>query len=160
MYVWINGHKVGYSEGANNDARFNITRYVRPGNNVVAVEVYRWSDGSYLEDQDMFRLSGIHRDVYLVAAPKVQLRDVTLTADLSPRYDRAILKVQGQIRNHTNRPVQGAALRVSLLDADGKCLRRFTTPAETIAAGREVSVFASGSIRDPHLWSAETPYLT
>ena len=66
MYVWINGHKVGYSEGANNDARFNITRYVRPGNNVVAVEVYRWSDGSYLEDQDMFRLSGIHRDVYLV----------------------------------------------------------------------------------------------
>ena len=159
IYVWINGHKVGYSEGANNDARFNITRYVRPGNNVVAVEVYRWSDGSYLEDQDMFRLSGIHRDVYLVAAPKVQLRDVTLTADLSPRYDRAILKVQGQIRNHTNRPVQGAALRVSLLDADGKYLRRFTTPAETIAAGREVSVFASGSIRDPHLWSAETPYL-
>ena len=65
MYLWINGKKVGYSQGANNDARFNITRYVHPGKNQVAVEVYRWSDGSYLEDQDMFRLSGIHRDVIL-----------------------------------------------------------------------------------------------
>lgn len=59
MYLWINGKKVGYSQGANNDAEFNITQYVKPGKNILAVEVYRWSDGSYLEDQDMFRLSGI-----------------------------------------------------------------------------------------------------
>ena len=65
MYLWVNGKKVGYSQGANNDAEFNITKYVKPGKNVLAVEVYRWSDGSYLEDQDMFRLSGIHRDVYV-----------------------------------------------------------------------------------------------
>lgn len=73
MYLWINGKKVGYSQGANNDAEFNITQYVKPGKNILAVEVYRWSDGSYLEDQDMFRLSGIHRDVYLVATPKLRL---------------------------------------------------------------------------------------
>ena len=158
MYVWVNGQKVGYSQGANNDARFDITRYVRPGRNILAVEVYRWSDGSYLEDQDMFRLSGIHRDVYLVATPKVQLRDITLTADISPRYDRAILKVEGKIRNHTRRPAN-ATLRVSLKDETGRCLRQFTAQASSIAAGQEATALAKGSLRDPHLWSAETPYL-
>lgn len=102
MYLWINGKKVGYSQGANNDARFNITDYVRSGKNQLAVEVYRWSDGSYLEDQDMFRLSGIHRDVYLVATPKVQLRDLHLTSMLSPRYDKAELHVKSKIKLEFN----------------------------------------------------------
>ena len=159
MYIWVNGKRVGYSEGANNDARFDITRYVRRGSNLLAVEVYRWSDGSYLEDQDMFRLSGIHRDVYLVATPKVQLRDIRLTADISPRYDRAILNVEGTIRNHTRRTVGDATLRVSLLDKEGHCLRRVSTPTGPIAAGQEISTSLQTSIRDPHLWSAETPYL-
>ena len=80
FYLWINGKKVGYSQGANNDAEFNITRYIKPGKNTIAVEVYRWTDGSYIEDQDMFRLSGIHRDVYLYATPKTHVRDYTLTS--------------------------------------------------------------------------------
>lgn len=84
-YVWINGKKVGYSQGSSNDAEFRITPYVKAGNNTVAVEVYRWCDGSFLEDQDMFRLSGIHRDVYLVASPKVRLRDIHLTSQISDR---------------------------------------------------------------------------
>ncbi len=159
MYLWVNGHKVGYSQGANNDARFDITRYVRTGKNVLAVEVYRWSDGSYLEDQDMFRLSGIHRDVYLVATPKVQLRDVYLTSDISPRHDNAALNVQGKIRNHTRRQVTGASLRVTLLDAGGKQLSQFTSPAGTIAAGQEVAVNGAATVREPELWSAESPYL-
>lgn len=75
IYIWVNGEKVGYSQGANNDAEFNITPYIRTGENVLAVEVYRWTDGSYLEDQDMFRLSGIHRDVYLYATPRLHVRD-------------------------------------------------------------------------------------
>ena len=83
MYLWVNGNKVGYSQGANNDAEFNITKYVKTGKNVLAVEVYRWSDGSYLEDQDMFRLSGIHRDVYLFATPKLRIRDYKLTSTFS-----------------------------------------------------------------------------
>lgn len=158
MYLWVNGKKVGYSQGSNNDARFDITRYVIPGKNLLAVEVYRWSDGSYLEDQDMFRLSGIHRDVYLVATPKVQLRDLHLTSVLSPRYDRAILNVKSMVRNH-GKAVKNASLRISLLDADGKQLKQFTTETGTLAAGQEIAVEGRGSIRDPKLWSAENPYL-
>lgn len=158
MYLWVNGKKVGYSQGANNDARFNITRYVCPGKNLLAVEVYRWSDGSYLEDQDMFRLSGIHRDVYLVATPKVQLRDLHLTSVLSPRYDKAELNVKSQIRNY-GKTLVNASVRISLLDGSGKQLRQFTTPTGTLPAGKEVTVNSRGTIRDPKLWSAETPYL-
>ncbi|MEL5892024.1 glycoside hydrolase family 2 TIM barrel-domain containing protein [Bacteroides sp. GD17] len=158
MYLWVNGKKVGYSQGANNDARFNITRYVCPGKNLLAVEVYRWSDGSYLEDQDMFRLSGIHRDVYLVATPKVQLRDLHLTSVLSPRYDKAELNVKSQIKNH-GKTLANASVRISLLDGSGKQLRQSTTPTGTLPAGKEVTVNSRGTIRDPKLWSAETPYL-
>lgn len=166
MYLWVNGKKVGYSQGANNDARFDITRYVRPGQNQLAVEVYRWSDGSYLEDQDMFRLSGIHRDVYLVATPKVQLRDLHLTSELRPGpaqgfipcYDKAELRVRSTIRNH-GKALANASVRISLLDADGKQLRQTTTPTSALAAGREVSLDSRCTLRDPKLWSAETPYL-
>lgn len=158
MYLWINGNKVGYSQGANNDARFDITRYVRQGKNQLAVEVYRWSDGSYLEDQDMFRLSGIHRDVYLVASPKVQLRDLHLTSVLSPRYDKAELHVKSKIKNH-GKAVGNASVRISLLDEKGKNLKQFTTETGALAAGKEIVVYGKGTIRDPQLWSAETPYL-
>lgn len=75
FYVWVNGEKVGYSEGSRLPAEFDITKYLKQRENVLAVQVYRWSDGSYLEDQDHWRLSGIHRDVYLEASPKVQLYD-------------------------------------------------------------------------------------
>lgn len=158
MYLWINGKKVGYSQGANNDARFNITRYVQPGKNQVAVEVYRWSDGSYLEDQDMFRLSGIHRDVYLVATPKVQLRDIHLTSVLSSRYDKAELHVKSKIRNH-GKTIRNGSVRISLLDETGKNLRQIITETGALAAGKEIVVNSKGSIRDPKLWSAENPYL-
>lgn len=159
MYLWVNGQKVGYSQGANNDARFDITRYVKHGSkNQVAVEVYRWSDGSYLEDQDMFRLSGIHRDVYLVATPKVQLRDLYLTSNISSRYDKAELNVQSKVKNHGKTPMSGS-LRFTLLDAEGKVKRQFTAETGTIAAGKEVTVNGKGTIRAPELWSAEKPYL-
>ena len=158
MYLWINGEKVGYSQGANNDARFNITDYVRSGKNQLAVEVYRWSDGSYLEDQDMFRLSGIHRDVYLVATPKVQLRDLHLTSMLSPRYDKAELHVKSKIKNH-GKTISNASVRISLLDETGKRLKQFCTETGTVNTGKEVIINSKGSIRDPKLWSAETPYL-
>lgn len=158
MYLWVNGKKVGYSQGANNDARFDITRYVKTGSNTLAVEVYRWSDGSYLEDQDMFRLSGIHRDVYLVATPKVQLRDLYITSSLSPRYDKAEFNVKSKIRNHGN-AVKNVKVRVSLLDAEGKQLEQVVSGIDNLAKAQELAVNNHGSIRDPKLWSAETPYL-
>ena len=158
MYLWINGKKVGYSQGANNDARFNITSYVHRGENRLSVEVYRWSDGSFLEDQDVFGLSGIHRDVYLVATPKVQLRDLQLTSAISPRYDSAELHVKSKIRNH-GKTVKNASVRFSLLDAEGKQLKQFTTETGILKAGKEVTVNVMESIRYPKLWSAENPYL-
>ncbi|MBO4942121.1 MAG: DUF4981 domain-containing protein [Muribaculaceae bacterium] len=158
FYVWVNGKKVGYSQGANNDARFDITKYVRPGKNTVAVEVYRWSDGSYLEDQDMFRLSGIHRDVYLVATPKVQLRDVYLTSDLSNDYQSGKLNIAAKIKNYGKKQ-GGGELRVALLDANGKQIGSTVVPTGTIATGGEELVNASINLSKPMLWSAETPNL-
>jgi len=158
FYLWVNGKKVGYSQGANNDARFDITKYVRPGKNNVSVEVYRWSDGSYLEDQDMFRLSGIHRDVYLVASPKVQLRDVYLTSVLSDDFKKAQLNIDAKIRNYGKKSGEGE-LRVYLLDAKGKQIATSATPISSIATGKEEQVKASVDLADPSLWSAETPNL-
>ncbi len=158
MYVWVNGRKVGYSQGANNDARFNVTDYVKAGNNVVAVEVYRWSDGSYIEDQDMFRLSGIHRDVYMVATPKLQLRDLYLTSTVSAQHDEAVLNVESELKNH-GRTVKNASVRVSLLDAAGKQVCTFTNEVGTVAAQAKAIVKGKGTVQKPHLWSAEVPYL-
>lgn len=157
-YLWINGKKVGYTQGANNDAEFNITNYVKPGKNTVAVEVYRWSDGSYLEDQDMFRLSGIHRDVYLVATPKIRLRDIHLTSSLSDALDKAELLVKADIHNYGKRQ-GGASLRFTLLDEAGKSFPACTIPVESVAAGKERSVEGKTILREPKLWSAESPNL-
>ena len=157
-YVWINGQKVGYSQGSSNDAEFRITPYVKPGKNMVAVEVYRWCDGSFLEDQDMFRLSGIHRDVYLVATPKVRLRDIHLTSRISDRLDKAELRVKADVRNY-GKKIQEVALRVSLLTPEGEPVSSFTIPAGQITGGQENACEGKTTIRDPRLWSAETPYL-
>lgn len=157
-YVWINGKKVGYSQGSSNDAEFRITPYVKAGKNTVAVEVYRWCDGSFLEDQDMFRLSGIHRDVYLVASPKVRLRDIHLTSQISDRLDKAELKVKTDVHNY-GKKVQEAAVRVSLLNPEGKPVSSFTIPAGKITGGQENVCEGTTTIRDPRLWSAETPSL-
>lgn len=158
FYLWVNGKKVGYSQGANNDARFDITKYVHPGKNTVAVEVYRWSDGSYLEDQDMFRLSGIHRDVYLVATPKVNLRDIYLTSDINDTFDNAVLNVTGKIKNNGNKTAKGT-LRVSLLNDEGKCIGSFNEPVGPVAAGAEVKAGGKINVEHPELWTAETPNL-
>ena len=134
FYVWVNGKRVGYSQGANNDAEFNITPYVKKGNNTLAVEVYKWSDGSYLEDQDMFRLAGIHRDVYLMARPKAHVEDIRTESVFNGDLSEVTLKTT----------VEASALvEVSLFDEEGN----------KIGEGAEISV------KDPQLWSAEKPYL-
>ena len=134
FYLWVNGRKVGYSQGANNDAEFNITRYVRKGNNTVAVEVYKWSDGSYLEDQDMFRFAGIHRDVYLTARPRLRVEDIVTESRFADDLSSATLVTRVQ--------TSGRAV-VSLYDEEGV----------KVGEGEEISVV------NPHLWSAEKPYL-
>ena len=134
FYVWVNGRKVGYSQGSNNDAEFNITPYVNVGNNTLAVEVYKWSDGSYLEDQDMFRFGGIHRDVYLMARTWAHVEDIETESVFADDLSSVTLS--------TRVKTAGKAV-VTLYDEDGK----------KVGEGAEITV------SDPKLWSAEKPYL-
>ncbi|MDE6460412.1 MAG: beta-galactosidase, partial [Paramuribaculum sp.] len=98
-FIWVNGKYVGYTQGANNVSEFDLTKYLKPGDNSIAVQVFRWSDGSYLECQDMFRMSGIFRDVYLYNVPKVSVRDHRITSTLSSDYKNAKMKVELDIDN-------------------------------------------------------------
>ncbi len=126
MYVWINGQKIGYSQDCKTPAEFNITPYLRDGENTLAVEVYRWSDGSYLEDQDFWRLSGIDRDVYLVARPKVHIRDFFARPTLDAAFKNGKLKVEVELRNLGIPTGEGYRVRMNLLDGKGKTLRSMT----------------------------------
>ena len=118
---------MGYSQGSNNDAEFNITKYLKPGNNTIAVEVYRWTDGSYLEDQDMFRLSGIYRDVYLYATPKVHVRDFHLQSLFeSNDYRTAGFKVDAIVANYDSKQAKGHTIEVTLIDPSGNSIGTMT----------------------------------
>ena len=105
FYLWVNGEKVGYSQGSKTPAEFNITPYVKKGRNSVAVEVYRWSDGSWLECQDFWRISGIERDVYLHARPKVYIRDFFCKGGLINQYSDGLLDLKVEIMNSKVTPV-------------------------------------------------------
>ena len=157
--VWVNGTFAGYSQGANTDAEFDVTNYVKPGENVLAVRCYRWSDGSYLEGQDMWHLSGIHRDVYLVATPKVFVRDHYITASLSADATSGSLKVDLTIDNR-DKVAATKNITVSLLDAQGSVVAtknitvQTTANEKTVAANVELS-----GLNGLEPWSSENPYL-
>ncbi len=157
-YVWVNGHRVGYTQGANNDSEFRITQYVRPGKNNVCVEVYRWSDGSYLEDQDMFRLSGIHRDVYLVARPKIHIADLHLGSTLTTDLTSGTLDIELTLSNLSGK-ASAASARITLLDSLGHIVGNSDMRFAQISATQQSSQQTSIPVDNPTLWSAETPYL-
>ena len=158
FYVWVNGKKVGYSQGANNDSEFDITRYLSKGRNTLAVEVYKWSDGSYLEDQDMFRLAGIHRDVYLVARPKVHLSDLDLKTSFNE--DLSSASIQGAALVRSEGKSASVKLKVTLLDESGSIVGSVESPSTPVGSKKELRIDADGiSVSRPHLWSAEDPYL-
>jgi beta-galactosidase len=162
MYVWVNGEKVGYSQSSMNPAEFNITRYVKPGKNLLAVEVYKYSDGSYIEDQDMYRFSGIHRGVYLYAAAKTHIRDFFLTSEFPDGFTSAVFKVKASLKNYGGKESDKSTLEISLYDpkgniTSGKSL--ITKELGKIEAGEEKVYDLSANINKPELWSAETPDL-
>ncbi|RLD72428.1 MAG: hypothetical protein DRJ10_18690 [Bacteroidetes bacterium] len=119
FYIWVNGKKVGYSQGSMTPAEFNLSPFLKKGENVLAIEVYRWSDGSYLEDQDMWRLSGIFRDVYLFSTPKVHIRDFFVKTDLDENYKNAQLTIDIELKNYSNKDFDNLSLEVVLLDNKG-----------------------------------------
>lgn len=158
MYVWVNGKRVGYSQGSNNAAEFDVTSFVKKGNNQLAVEVYKWCDGSYIEDQDMFRFGGIHRDVYLMSKPLTHIRDLYITDDLSDDYSNASLNVNVFIANDSKKVVSAKAI-VTLKDGDGRQVGQLEVPLSSIGAGHEAGVDAKMNIKKPQLWSPEKPNL-
>lgn len=159
IYVWINGKKAGYSEGANNDAEFNITPYIRKGNNTIALEVYKWTDGSYVEDQDMFRFGGIHRDVYLYATPQIHVRDYFLKSEFKENdFTRASFKVEASVKNHNDKSTN-AILDITLLDPNRKAVCKLTKQLNGLKKESEINVTLEDKVNNPLLWSAETPNL-
>lgn len=154
--VWVNGKYVGYSQSSNTDAEFDITGFVTTGDNQLSVRVYRWCDGSYLEGQDMWHLSGIHRDVYLVATPKVFVSDHYITSSLNSEATSGSMSVKLTVDNRNNVSAN-KTLQVSLLDRDGKQIATGTqTYSGTAKAEKTVTL---NSLSNLHPWSAEAPYL-
>ena len=152
-YIWVNGEKVGYSEDSKLPAEFRLNRYLKPGKNNIAIEVYRWADASYLEDQDFWRLSGIERSVYLYAEPKAWLRDYTVTALLDKQYTDGVFKLKAEL---AGTPVAGAPaageIAVTLFDGEREV---FSRKAKVDGGAATIA----GVLPKVRAWSAETPNL-
>jgi len=149
FYLWVNGKKVGYSQGSKTPAEFNLTPYIRKGTNSIALQVFRWSDGSYLEDQDYWRVSGIERDVYLYATPKSRIKDIFVHANLSDDYKTGLFSLD-VITDH-QKPVKVSA---ELFDSSGNRLVHLQNQLNDGDTIQFKSVLSN--IKQ---WSAETPNL-
>ena len=147
-FVWVNGQEVGYNEGAQEPAEYDITPYLKPGQNSLSVLVIKYSDGYYLEGQDYWRLAGIFDDVYVYSAPKTRLFDWYVTTDLDAEYRDAELKIEATAKQYGNTALPGGlSLKAQLLDAAGKQVADMQGNGLTI----------SQKIADPKKWTAETP---
>ncbi len=160
FYLWINGSYIGFSKDSRTPACFNITSALKPGANVIAAEVYRYSDASYLECQDMWRLSGIFRSVYLHATPPLQIRDVFAIPDLDAGYQNGALTVKVDVRNLAATPQAASQLRVGLLDKAGKPAGGAVVAfGDALEPGGKRQLVAALKIDKPLKWTAETPNL-
>ncbi len=160
FFLWVNGRKVGYSVNSRNAAEFDITDYVNPGNNMIAAEVYRFTTGSYLEDQDMWRLSGIFRNVTLWSTPQEHIRDFFIKTNLDPQFRNAELVVAAKVKNYSDKAVDARELSVALYDGTmpvPDAIRKEEIPA--LKPGEEVIVNLTIPVVNPYKWTAETPRL-
>ena len=148
--LWVNGKYVGYSEDSKVAAEFDITKYVKKGRNLIAMQVMRWCDGSYLEDQDFWRFTGIAREVYLYARPKVHIEDLFIHADLKDDYKEGVLYGEVKIAS-----AKGKTVELQLIDPQGKQMRQ--TSATMFNNGP--LTFRMETLGDVKPWSAETPNL-
>lgn len=160
FFVWVNGQEVGYNQGANEPAEFDVTKLVKPGKNTISVMVFMYSDGTYNEDQDMWRLSGIFRSVYLMATPKVHLRDYYVVTDLDEKYEDATLKVQAEIQNYSSVPIQNYRVKVCLFDAQNRMvLENLTSESISLVAGEKTTIRMNAPVKSPLKWADEKPNL-
>ena len=157
MYVWVNGHEVGYSEGTKTAVEFDIMPYVVEGENILAVEGYRWADGSYLEDQDFWRLSGFDRGVKLYSYDKVRIADAFVIGDLDESYRNGLYSADVVFENVDTKPFSGVA-ELELRDATGVVVKRLTKSVAVNAAER-ADVDFSFILPKVKSWNHEKPYL-
>ncbi|MCL3781115.1 DUF4981 domain-containing protein [Prolixibacteraceae bacterium JC049] len=153
FYLWINGRKVGYSQGSMTAATFDVSAFVKEGKNSIALKVLRWCDGSYLEDQDMWRLSGIYRNVTLIAKPQVYINDFKTQTALSNNYSDGELNLAVQLKKNSNGSFENHELSAVLYNADGKKIQ-----TDKIKLNGEASANLRFSVKNVHLWSSEIPY--
>lgn len=158
-FVWINGKEVGYNEGAQEPAEYNVTGYLKPGNNVIAVNVYKYSDGYYLEGQDYWRLAGIFDDVWLFATPAVHIFDWHATTDLDKTYTDAQLNLSLDVKNYSKSPASDFTLRTTIYYAGEKKVKTLTSGKFSVLPGESQTVDISGEMKNPAKWSAEFPNL-
>ena len=157
-FVWLNGQYVGYTQGANNVAEFDLTDFLHKGENTLAVQVFRWSDGSYLECQDMFRMSGIFRDVYLYNVPQLSIRDHYFTTELRNNYQEATLNIALTF-GCKGEPQEGKKIvEVSLYHPNGTLMDKATVEPVFYRHGT-TECGMKFNLKQPKLWSAETPNL-
>ncbi|MFB0516615.1 MAG: glycoside hydrolase family 2 TIM barrel-domain containing protein [Candidatus Neomarinimicrobiota bacterium] len=157
-FVYLNGEYVGYDQGGMTPAEFDVTEYVRTGSNLLAVAVVRWSDGSYLEDQDMWRFAGIYRDVYLFAAPKVHLRDFFVQATLDSACIDGGLSIDAILHHYGSGKVKEYSLEAELFPSD-KGRPSILHLKKSFSLDLEDTLRLSAAVSAPHHWSAEKPYL-
>ncbi|MBQ7421669.1 MAG: beta-galactosidase [Prevotella sp.] len=173
FYVWINGERVGYSQGSMESSEFNVTKYLKTGDNLIAVEVYKYSDASYLEDQDFWRFGGIHRDVVLYHTPDVRLSDFAVRT-VKGEGDSFSLQINPRLSVYGAETGDGYRVVATLSDADGRVVATTDADAESILdRAHKASLMnkwypqrgprkfnrMETTVENPHLWTAETPYL-
>ncbi len=159
FHVFVNGRAVGYSQGTHLPSEFDITDLLVPGANLIAVQVYKWCDGTYLEDQDFLRLSGIFRDVSLIALPPVHVQDVRVVTELDAACRAGVLELRIAVRNATAARAVASAVTVLLLAPDGNLVLTQDVPVPALDAGAVQTLSLRTPIAAPLLWTAETPNL-
>lgn len=159
LSVWLNGRKLGFSKDGRTPATFRITDHLKAGENLIAVEVFRWNDGSYLEDQDMWRLSGIFRDVHLWSSPRTHIRDFEILSTPSPDGKEARVCVKVEMRNLNRQTASNFRLEVALRSPEGDEIFRTLHHLPSIPTGGVHTEEVTHTVDNPQLWSAETPRL-
>jgi len=159
FFLWVNGEKVGFSVNSRNAADFDLTKYLKPGKNMIAVEVYQYSSGTWLEDQDMFRLHGIFRNVTLWSAPQIHIRDFFVKQDLDKDYKDATIEVLAKIKNYGDKSAKAQTLTATLYDKSGKEIAKTSATSKGIDPKQEEALNVKFQVSNPEKWTAETPNL-
>lgn len=159
FFLWVNGQKVGFSVNSRNAADFDLTNYLKPGKNMIAVEVYQYSSGTWLEDQDMWRLHGIFRNVTLWSAPQVHIRDFFVKTELDKDYKDATLEVTAKIKNYGDKTAKAQTFTATLYDKEGKEIAKSSATGTALKSNQEEVLNVKFPVSNPLKWTAEKPNL-